>query len=337
LTVIVRDIIVIGASAGGIEACTQLLKLLPADFNASVFVVVHLAPQAPSVLGKILARHSNIEVKNPVDGEEVQTGKVYVALANQHLILKPGVIKLSRGPRENGSRPSVDVLFRTAAYSYGERVIGVVLSGALSDGTAGLLAIKAGGGVAIVQTPDEASFGGMPRNALDYVDVDFELHLKDIAAELIRLTRPTTEIHKPVLRPQNYELALNEQGTSGLRDGMPGAPTGLTCPDCGAAVWELVIDRFKEFRCHVGHSFSPESMLQEQFEAIDAGFWSCLRRLEENIQLRTKLAAWAKTESRDAVAAEEEVKIEIAKRQVEFIRRALNIEISKSSNHGEDD
>ena len=329
MTLIVRDIIVIGASAGGIEACTQLLKLLPADFNASVFVVVHLAPQAPSVLGRILARHSNIEVKNAVDGEEVQAGKVYVALANQHLILKPGVIKLSRGPRENGSRPSVDVLFRTAAYSYGERVIGVVLSGALSDGTAGLLAIKAGGGVAIVQTPDEASFGGMPRNALDYVDVDFELHLKDIAAELIRLTRPTTEIRKPVLRSQNYELALLEQGTSGLRDGMPGAPTGLTCPDCGAAVWELVIDRFKEFRCHVGHSFSPESMLQEQFEAIDAEFWSCLRRLEENIQLRTKLAAWARTEGRDAVAAEEEVKIEIAKRQVEFIRRALNIEISR--------
>jgi two-component system, chemotaxis family, protein-glutamate methylesterase/glutaminase len=335
MNLIVRDIVVIGASAGGVEACSQLLKLLPADFSASIFVVVHLAPQAPSVLAKILARHSKIDVKNPVDGEEIQPGKVYVALANQHLILKPGVIKLSRGPRVNGSRPSVDVLFRTAAYSYGERVIGVILSGALSDGTAGLLAIKAGGGVAIVQTPDEASFSGMPRSALNYVAVDFELHLKDIAAELVKLTSSTSKIDKPILRPQNQELALEEERTSGLRYGMPGAPTGLTCPDCGGAVWELVIERFKEFRCHVGHSFSPEIMLQEQFEAIDAEFWNCLRRLEENIQLRTKLVAWATEEGRDTVAAEESLKIEIAERQADFIRRALNIETSKSSNHGE--
>jgi two-component system chemotaxis response regulator CheB len=312
-----RNIVVIGASAGGIEACSQLLKLLPADFSASIFVVVHLAPQAPSILGKILARHSNIEVKNPVDGEEIQTGKVYVALANQHLIVKPGVIKLGRGPRENGSRPSVDVLFRTAAYSYGERVIGVILSGALSDGTAGLLAIKAGGGIAIVQTPDEASFGGMPRSALNYVDVDFELHIKDIAAQLVKLTSQTIGIDKSISKPHFQEFAVRERSDTGLSDGMPGAPTGLTCPDCGGVVWEIVIGRFKEFRCHVGHSFSPEIMLQQQFEAIDAELWVCLRRLEENIQLRTKLVAWASEEGRDDVAAEEELKIIVAEKHLE--------------------
>lgn len=333
---IVRDMVVIGASAGGIEACSELLKLLPADFSASIFIVIHLSPQSPSVLAKILGRHSKIEVKNPNDGEEIQPGKVYVALANQHLILKPGVIKLGRGPRENGSRPSVDVLFRTAAYSYGERVIGIVLSGALSDGTAGLLAIKAGGGIAIVQTPDEASFGGMPRSALDYVDVDFELHLKDIAAELLKLVAsPATKIPAPSLGPDSKDLALKEFGTRGLRDGMPGVTTALTCPDCGGAIWELVIDRFKEFRCHVGHSFSPEIMLQEQADAVDAEFWKCLRRLEENIQLRKKLAKWAIEEGREAVAAEQEQEIKIAERQADFIRHALNFDIGKLSDPNE--
>jgi two-component system chemotaxis response regulator CheB len=333
MTKFTRDIIVIGASAGGIEACVNLLKLLPADFSASVFVVVHLSPNSPSVLPKILGRHSKIEVKTPVDEEEIQPGKVYVGLADQHLIVKPGIVKLGRGPRENGSRPSVDVLFRTAAYSYGERVVGVVLSGSLSDGTAGLMAIKAGGGLAIVQTPDEAIFGGMPQSALDYVDVDFELPLASIALELIRLAAtPLTRRSDGAMSTSDLQpvsSSTNGISTRGVTKSQNNSQPGLTCPDCGGAVWENTLDRYREYRCLVGHSFSPDSMLTEKVKAVDASFWKALRLLEENIQLRKKILETAIEQGHQLFALEQQKQIQIAETQADFIRKAANFDISK--------
>ncbi|CAN5332118.1 hypothetical protein BH10CYA1_BH10CYA1_30470 [soil metagenome] len=182
-----RDIVVIGASAGGIEATQHLLSLLPADLDASLFIVIHLAPDAPSYLSRIFSRVSRLSVSTAINDEAIQKSHVYVAPADWHMLLSEGVIKLGDGPLENRSRPSVDALFRTAAFSYSERVIGIVLSGALSDGTAGLTTIKSRGGVAIVQLPEEASFTGMPKSAIESADVDFVLPIAEIAQKIVEL------------------------------------------------------------------------------------------------------------------------------------------------------
>src|SRR6185369_4969976 len=183
-----RDIIVIGASSGGIEALRVLVGDLPRDFAASIFVVVHTGPGAPGVLHHILNRAGTVKAIDPTDGQEIKPGRIYVAPPDHHLILEPGKICLSRGPKENRFRPAVDPLFRSAAQVYGPRVIGVILSGGLDDGTAGLWALKKLGGTAIVQDPGDALFPSMPVNALRYVSVDYSVPIRDLGALLVRLT-----------------------------------------------------------------------------------------------------------------------------------------------------
>ncbi|MBI2811793.1 MAG: chemotaxis protein CheB [Candidatus Melainabacteria bacterium] len=182
-----RDIIVIGASAGGIEAIQELLQLLPGDLDASIFIVVHLAPHVPSCLARVLSRGTHLPIETPVDGQIFEKRHVYVAPANQHMLINEGTISLNSDPLENWARPSVDSLFRTAAGTYHQRVVGIILSGALHDGTAGLQTVKSHGGLAIVQKPEEAAFGGMPKSAIAGVDVDYVLSVPEIAKKIIEL------------------------------------------------------------------------------------------------------------------------------------------------------
>ena len=182
-----RDIIVIGASTGGVEALCTLLRAFPRDLPASLFVVVHIG--AASALGSILDRCGTIPVVEAREGDKIERGRVYVAPSDRHLLLNNGQVSLSRGPRENRHRPAVDPLFRSAARTYRDRVIGVVLTGALDDGSAGLFAIKSRGGIAVVQDPFEAVEPGMPQSAIRSVDVDHCLPLAKIPSLLIKLTR----------------------------------------------------------------------------------------------------------------------------------------------------
>jgi two-component system chemotaxis response regulator CheB len=184
----VRDVIVVGASAGGVEAYSTLLSYLPPDLPAFIFFVQHISPHRQSELAQILARQSQLKVVFANGGEKPKKGVVYVAPPDRHLIIKKNRISLGSGPKENRVRPSVDVLFRTAAHAYGDRVIGVVLSGNLNDGTAGLYSIKTHGGYAIVQDPDEAIFPGMPESAINHVSVDKVLRLSEIASQLVACT-----------------------------------------------------------------------------------------------------------------------------------------------------
>ncbi|HEY9677681.1 MAG TPA: chemotaxis protein CheB [Drouetiella sp.] len=327
-----KDIVVIGASAGGIEAIHNLLRSLPDDLPASFFVVVHLSPQTPSYLARVLSRGTRLKVISPADETAIEHGVVYVAPANRHLLVKPGIIRLGSGPRENRSRPSVDALFRTASFAYHDRVIGIILSGALSDGTAGLLTIKHHGGTAIVQDPEEASFSGMPRSALDFVDVDHVLTVSDIAKKVIELTKNgnTPSENKPVVDPNAENGSVYEHGTAGLRDGMAGDHVPLTCPSCGGALWQTDIGGgFKEFKCHVGHSFTADTLLQEQADAIDAQFWKNLRQLEENIWFRRKLAEWARKTNNEQEAQIQEDLAQVAERQAAHIRHALLTDVNK--------
>lgn len=177
-------IIVVGASAGGVEAVIQLVQGLPKELPAAILVVIHFPAHGKSILPYILTRSGPLQAVHATDGEAIQPGRIYLAVPDKHLGVKLGYIRLDGGPKENSARPAINVLFRTAAQVYGSRVIGVVLSGTLSDGTAGLSAIKRHGGVAIVQNPDEALFSEMPRSAIKHVDVDHILPVSEIASVL---------------------------------------------------------------------------------------------------------------------------------------------------------
>lgn len=260
-----RDIVVIGASAGGVEALTRLTSLLPRDFPAALFMVLHLPPHGTSVMPQILNRKGTLKAIHPAHGALIQHGHIYMAAPNYHLLVKRDQVHVVHGPRENGHRPSVDPMFRTAARSYGQRVIGVVLSGSLDDGTSGALCIKERGGIVLVQDPEEALYPGMPQSAIDNVEVDAVLSLEAIAARLIELVRAEFDEEDVVAGAFEEELDVVERRSDAFENGKvpPGRLSGLTCPDCGGAVWENHEGDMIRFRCHTGHGYSAESMLAQ--------------------------------------------------------------------------
>jgi two-component system chemotaxis response regulator CheB len=262
-----HDIIAIGASAGGVEALSELVSRLPGDLRAALFVALHVPSHGTSVLPEILDRKGSIRAAHAVDGETIRAGRIYVAPPDHHLLVHRGVVRLSRGPRENGVRPAVDPLFRTAALWYGPRVVGVVLSGALDDGTAGLIAVKERGGLAIVQDPDEATFPGMPRSALESAPVDHRARVAEIAALIRQLTREDTPTEGGLAMPEDMEqeAAIAAFDLEAIQsDHHPGIPSGFACPDCAGVLWEVRDGELIRYRCRVGHAYSPTSLLAEQ-------------------------------------------------------------------------
>lgn len=287
-----RDIIVIGGSAGAIEALGTLVSALPADLPAAVFVVVHVPAEATSVLPRILSRAGSLPAHHAEDGEPVERGRIYVARPNRHLLIDGERVRLSLGPKENRHRPAVDPLFRTAARAFGPRVIGVVLTGSLDDGTAGLLAIKARGGVAVVQDPDDALYASMPRSARDNVAVDHLLPVAAIGATLARLCRETVEDEVPVIEnseslPGGPELSGKELAAGEVP---PGQLSLFTCPECHGVLWESVDGSLVRYRCHTGHAYSAASLLAEQDEKLEEALWAAYRALEENAVLARRVA-----------------------------------------------
>lgn len=287
-----RDIIVVGASAGGVQALCNLMEGLPPGLPASVFVVLHIAPHGHSALPAILSRTGCLPASHPIDGERIEPGRVYVAPPDRHLAIDDGRIHLSRNASENGHRPAVDVLFRTAARAFGPRVVGVVLTGNLDDGTAGLAIIKRCGGVAVVQDPREADYPSMPECAIANVEVDHVLPVAEIPALLERLLREP----RPAVAvgcDHEFEEEPDSMGVSSEQDNgnkeLAGTPSGLTCPDCGGSLFEKKGDQPVHFRCRTGHAYSPESLLAKQSESLQAALWAGLRSLEENAALARRM------------------------------------------------
>ena len=253
-----HDIVVVGASAGGVEALMQLAYGLPPDLAASVFVVLHIAPDSASALPEILSRAGRLPAVHPADGQRIEPVRIYVAPPDRHLLLVGPRIHVVRGPRENGHRPAVDPLFRTAARSFGPRVVGVILSGTLDDGTAGLAAIKMRGGVAIVQDPDEALFQGMPRSAIDNVAVDHVLPVNEIAPRIAQLVQePVTGSAPAVTDEMDMEARMAELEEAAVqRNERPGTPSVFSCPECGGVLWE-VADGESHFEIMQKHLVNP--------------------------------------------------------------------------------
>ena len=303
-----HDVIVIGASAGGVEALAALARRLPADLPAAVFIVLHVPAYGTSVLPGILSRHGALPASHPADGEEIQTGRIYVAPPDYHLLLEPGRVLLTRGPAENGHRPAVDTLFRSAARAYGPRVQGVVLTGTLDDGTAGLQAIKMRGGVALAQDPEEALFASMPRSAIENVPVDYVLPLAGLAETLVRLAHEPASERRDAVPPEietsvETETGVAEFDMAALETPREGQPSVFACPDCHGVLWEVNDGDLLRFRCRVGHAFSPETLLATQSDNLEDALWIALRALEESAALAGRLKDRA-AERGHALAAE---------------------------------
>jgi two-component system, chemotaxis family, protein-glutamate methylesterase/glutaminase len=292
-----RDIVVIGASAGGLDAVVNVVRSLPANLPATIFIVIHTSPEGPGLLPDILGRIGTLPVRSARNGDPIVHGQIFVAPPDYHLFVTSGYVGLSRGPREHRFRPAIDPLFRSAAEHYGARTIGVVLSGSMGDGTHGLMLIKSRGGAAIVQDPKEALFPGMPLNAIDRVKVDYVLPSEQIGAVITELTMARTSRPRPRSKAKNARSGADgptpENPTvDALRSGgLEGRPSVFTCPDCGGALWDIKEGKLVRYRCHVGHGYSEESLATAQDSKLEETLWSALRALEELIALRRRMVA----------------------------------------------
>jgi len=289
-----RDIVVIGASAGGVEALTTLAARLPADFPASLFIVLHVYPRGPSFLPQILSKAGPLLAVHARNYLPIEPGRIYVAPPDFHLVLEPGTMRLSHGPQENRSRPAVDVLFRTAAAAYGPRVVGVVLTGMLDDGTAGLLEIKRRGGLAIAQDPATALHPDMPRSALENVECDYVASLEALPALLDALVRETAPDDAPVdVDFSEAELDAAEAEVNEQPEAERGSPSPFACPDCSGVLWQIRDGPLLRFRCRVGHRYSLRALLDAQEEAAEDALWVALRTIEENSSFTRRMAEHA--------------------------------------------
>jgi two-component system chemotaxis response regulator CheB len=320
--------VVIGASAGGIEALNELVRGLSSDFAAPILLVLHIPADSPSLLAKILARAGTVKTKTAEDGERAENGTLYVAPPDRHLIVEAdGTLHTPRGPRENRHRPSVDPLFRSAALAYGPHAIGVILTGTLDDGTAGLLAIQRRGGITIVQDPDDAAYPGMPKSAIANVIVDHVLPMRGIATQLeislAQEARGGGEVGDEVTQME-LEKKIAEMDAKALRgDERPGQPSAFSCPDCGGVLWEIDDGDFTRFRCRVGHAYSPETMLAAQGDVLEEALWTAMKTLEESARLSKRLAAAERKRSHEWMAVRFDQKETEARDRADIIRRFL--------------
>jgi two-component system chemotaxis response regulator CheB len=292
-------LIVIGASAGGVPALLDLTAGLPADLPAAVLIVLHVGTYR-SVLPSLLSNRSPLPVSHATDGERLSAGRVWVAPPDHHLLVLDGRIRLNRGPKEHGSRPAIDPLFRSAAIASGPAVIGVVLTGMLDDGTPGLQAIKSRGGTAVVQDPDEAFAPSMPRSALRFVEVDHCVTLALMPALLASLAaEPPATAVTPAAED---ELLAKEQDIAlGRRDVMEklstiARPSEFVCPDCHGGLWKILDSRPERYRCHTGHAFTLRTLQQAMHTASDEAGWSALRALQERMIVLERLEGACRNE-----------------------------------------
>jgi two-component system, chemotaxis family, protein-glutamate methylesterase/glutaminase len=297
-------IITIGASAGGVEALQAIIGRLPTDLPAAICVVMHLSPDSLGLMPRIISKGSALRAAPAVDREELVPGRIYVAPPDQHLLIEPsGRIRLARGPKENRFRPAIDPLFRSAANVYGPRVVGVVLSGVLDDGTAGLWAVKDHGGVAVVQDPQEAAFPSMPLSALQHVDVDYCAPARELGPLLIRLaadfiTITTHEVERVMDVESKILLGAMEPGEASWD---LGTPSRYACPECHGALQAITEGTLVRFRCHVGHAYSVDSLLSELTLEVGELLWNTQRAMEESAKLLEERAERARKDGDEAL------------------------------------
>lgn len=321
-----RDIIAIGASAGGLEALLTLVAGLPADLPAAVFVVIHTASHGPTLLPRILSRHGPLPAVTAEHGQQIVPGTLYVAPPDYHLLVRRGHVELSHGPRENHTRPAIDPLFRSAARAYGPCVVGVVLSGSLGDGATGLMSITSRGGVAVVQDPADALVDAMPRAALAAASARYVVPVREMAALLTTLVEDeeVDERDRGMSESDEREdeiAALPQRDIKAQVLGQRANQTAVyTCPDCGGALWQIDQQGLMQFTCHVGHRYGAESLLGQIAEELEAALWRCVRVLTEKATLTRQLAGRMRSAGDLAQAERAEEQADLDNRHQALVR-----------------
>lgn len=286
----IRDLVVVGGSSGGIEALSEMLGALSRDLRASVCVVQHLPADSANQLPDLLARKTDLPVSLATDGQAMTLGHVYVAPADFHLVVESQQTFLSHGPRENRTRPAVDPLFRSAALARGSAAVGVVLSGALDDGTAGMVAIKRVGGTAMVQDPDSAVTPDMPRSAMQHVEIDHCLNPTGLAGVLQSLAGTDAPATTADVSSLVREVSVIRRETGDIDTALEmGELAPLSCPDCGGPLWEID-DQMSRFRCHTGHAFTARHLLAGLQDAQEQALWVALRTMQERSRMLHRIA-----------------------------------------------
>lgn len=319
-----RDIIVIGGSAGASAPLKAILAKLPRDLPAAVFIVLHIPAQGIGILSTVASSATKLPVRQAENGMIIENGHVYIAAPDRHLLVQESHVMLGNGPRENMARPAIDALFRSAALQYGPRVIGVVLSGLLSDGAAGLHAIKQCGGIAVVQDPSDAVADEMPRRALEVTTVDLCVpgaRLGDVLAELARESAGEALPAPPEIRLE-VEIAAGERiGSDGLR--RIADPAALSCPSCGGVLSTLKLGKPLRFRCQVGHAFTADVLAKQQEGRVDEAMRVALRIIEERAELVGRMAAEGRQSGRPALAEMYDLRAAEYREYADLIRKAV--------------
>ena len=281
----VNRVIVIGTSAGGVEALQRVVRDLPPNVDAAIVVVMHLHPTAKSYLAEILGRVGQVPVISTEDGMKLEPGHIYVPRPDYHTLIQRDHLHLSHGPKENRYRPSINTLFRSAAQSFGPNAVGVILTGSLDDGTVGLWDIKRAGGLTVVQDPEEALFPDMPQNAIAHVEVDFIVKLSQIGPLL------TTLVNEPAPQLAASAAPHGNGGSPGEGNSfMQSQMTDFTCPECHGAIREERLGTVLQYHCRIGHTYSASTMLEAHRDAEENALWAAVVALEEGAELSKQLA-----------------------------------------------
>lgn len=289
----ISQVVVIGTSAGGLSALKELISQLSKTFPLPVLVVRHISPDATgNVLLDGLNKLNTVKCQHAKSGNNLKPGNLYLAPSDHHLLIGENLKMLvTKGAHENRSRPAIDPLFRSAAVAFGSGVIGILLTGYLDDGTAGMKAIKRCGGTCIVQDPDEAEYPDMPRNALNNVKVDYCLPIAEMGALLLKIIPRKLRARKPVPEDVLIEAKIAERVLSDLSSvNKLGEQVPFNCPGCGGVLWKVGKDGGLRFRCHTGHSYTAAYLLAEQTNKIEETMWTALRMFEEHKNLLTEMA-----------------------------------------------
>jgi two-component system chemotaxis response regulator CheB len=320
-----KNIIVIGASAGGVSALQSVCAALPADLPAAIFVAQHLSPSARSVLPQLLDRAGPLTALAPEDGQMIEVGRIYVAAPDHHMLLRDGKILMRRGPFENRTRPAVNALFRSAAIHYGARVIGVVLTGLLDDGTEGLIAIKAAGGLSVVQDPDDAEWPSMPRNALERDHVDHCLPLAEIGDVLARLVQESACDSIPLPPEYLVEDRIAAQEFAVIESDIitPGKPSHISCPDCGGVLNDIETQDDVRFRCQVGHAFTPLGLAAAQSEELERALGIAVRTHRDRVKLFTQMTDTARNRGLSHAARRWDTATEESQHLIKVLEEAM--------------
>jgi two-component system chemotaxis response regulator CheB len=301
-----RDIIVIGTSAGGVEVLTRVVRGLPPGLPASLFVVCHFPPAGRSVLPEILSRAGPLLATHPADGDSFYPGQIYIAPPDHHLLLEAGGrMRVTHGPRENNHRPAVDPLFRSAARAYGSRVIGVVLTGGLYDGVAGLMAVRSSGGVGVVQDPYDAAVAAMPLNAAQLAGADHVVtaaEMSGLLTELVHRLVPRAGVSAVPDPMDSMPDVVNHTFAAQAHNGRNGDVSVFTCPECGGSLWQVDDTGLIRFRCHVGHSYEARGLLAEQERTLEAALWTAVRTFRQKTVLAYQLAHTERVRGDEAAA-----------------------------------